>query len=103
MDNAMSIAASGMQAASVRLTSAAANIVNAGHESPAAGAGNHGPGQPLLAYDPHAPYANLVGQAASDLPAALVNLKLAQHDFRASLMAYEASSEMFKALLDATA
>jgi len=32
-----------------------------------------------------------------------VNLKLAEHDFRASLMAYEASSEMFKALLDATA
>jgi hypothetical protein len=38
-----------------------------------------------------------------DLPSELVTLKLATHDFRASLLAYKASAEMFKALLDATA
>jgi flagellar basal body rod protein FlgC len=103
MDNVISIAVSGMQAASVRLTSAASNIVKAGHESPLAAGGSNGPRQPLLAYDPRSPYANLAGQAAPDVPAALVDLKLAQHDFRASLLAYKASSDMFKALLEATA
>jgi flagellar basal body rod protein FlgC len=52
------------------------------------------------------PYANLQGtvaQANDDLPANLVNLKQAETDFRASLLAYKTSDQMFKTLLDATA
>jgi flagellar basal-body rod protein FlgC len=127
MGNAMSIAASGMQAASVRLDAAASNIVNSNSDGPAVGSGAYQPVsvsqsatpdggvsaslQPitpssLLAYDPSSPYANVQGlvvQPNVDLATEIVHLKQAQHDFRASLLAYKASSEMFKSLLDATA
>ena len=112
MDDAMMIAVSGMQAASSRLTSAASNIVTMTSQGTTPPAGNssnasHQAASPApLAYDPNAPYANMqamVEQPDDDLPAALVNLKEAQAGFRASLFAYKASSEMFKALLDATA
>ncbi|HEX4635014.1 MAG TPA: hypothetical protein VH189_02455, partial [Rhizomicrobium sp.] len=67
----------------------------------ATGTGNTVTSSFLLAYDPAAPYANLPSQA--DLPAQLVNFKEAANDFRASLLAYKTSSQMFKTLLDATA
>jgi flagellar basal body rod protein FlgC len=109
MDNAMSIALSGMQAASTQAASAASNIVNSQSSMPAGGATAWS--QPVtptfpLAYDPAAPYANMQGMIAQpnqDLPTELVNLKEAESSFRASLLAYKASSQMFKALLDATA
>ena len=104
MDSVTAIAASGMQAASLRLQSAAANIVKGTATSPAANASQ--PVTPLLGYDPNAPYANLqsaVAQPNDDLPANLVNLKQAETDFRASLLAYKTSDQMFKTLLDATA
>jgi hypothetical protein len=89
MDPAAGIAASGMQAATLRLDAAASRIVNAdpAANAPVAPTPSFGVTPPLLAYD----------------PTALVNLNLATHDFRASLLAYKASSEMFKTLLDATA
>lgn len=126
MSNAMSIAASGMQAASVRLDAAASNIVNSNSD----GATSGGAYQPvsvsqsatpdggvstslqpvtpstLLAYDPSAPYANVQGMVAKpnvDMATEIVHMKQAQNDFRASLLAYKASSQMFKTLLDATA
>lgn len=97
MDQAGSIAVSGMQAASLRLDAAASNIVkaNTGAALPAGGAQSQPPvggvstSPQLLAYDPAV--------------AELVNLKQAANDFRASLVAYKASSQMFKNLLDATA
>jgi len=104
MDSITAIATSGMQAASLRLDSAAANIVVGQAASPAPANASQ-PVKPLLGYDPNAPYANLQGSvgAHDDLPANLVNLKLAQTDFRASLLAYKTSDQMFKTLLDATA
>ena len=120
MDQAGNIALSGLQAASLRLDAAASDIVNCGNDAcrpvsvpqpTSPGGGASASLQPvtspsLLAYNPAAPYASLQGMVAQpdpDLPAELVNLKLAAHDFRASLLAYKASSEMFKTLLDATA
>ena len=116
MSNAMSIAASGMQAASARLEAAASNIVNSSSsgyqpvsvaQSPAPGGGVTASVQPpaaLLAYDPSSPYANMqASQPDGDMATQIVNMKIASHDFRASLMAYKASSQMFKTLLDATA
>jgi len=115
MDHAGSIALSGLQAASLRLDAAASNIVNSDSnayqpvsvsQSASPGGGVSASLQPvtpasLLAYDPAAPTSNM--QSNVDLPSELVTLKLATHDFRASLLAYKASAEMFKALLDATA
>ena len=127
MDSAMSISVSGMQAASLRLNAAASNIVNANSDSAVSGNGAYQPVsvsqsatpdggtsaslQPvtpssLLAYNPSSPYANVQGMVAQpnvDLPTELVNMKEAATDFRASLAAYKASSDMFKSLLDATA
>jgi len=118
MGNAMSIAASGLQAASLRLQAAASNIVNADNrayqpvsvsQNPTPDGGVSASLQPvtssnLLAYDPAAPYANMQAtQPNADLETELVNMKEASNDFRAGLLAYKASSEMFKALLDATA
>jgi len=115
MGGAMSIAASGMQAASLRLGAAASNIVNkdSGNyhpvsvtQSPTPGGGVSASLQPvaLLAYDPA--YANVQGMIAKpnvDLATEIVNLNLASHSFRASMQAYKAASDMFKSLLDATA
>jgi flagellar basal body rod protein FlgC len=56
-----------------------------------------------LAYSPGAPYANMQGMVAMpnvDLPAQLVSLNEAAMSFRASLAAYQASSGMYKALLN---
>jgi flagellar basal-body rod protein FlgC len=127
MDIATSISVSGMQAASLRLNAAAANIVNANSDGPVGGANAYQPVsvsqssvpnggtsaslQPvtpssLLAYNPSSPYANVQGMVAQpnvDLPTEMVNMKEASNDFRASLAAYKVSSEMFKSLLDATA
>ncbi len=119
MGNAMSIAASGMQAASARLEAAASNIVNmdsGGYQpvsvaqSPAPDGGVTTSLQPvtpasLLAYDPASPYANVQGMVAQpnmDLATEIMNLKVASHDFRASIQAYKAASQMFNTLLKAT-
>jgi flagellar basal-body rod protein FlgC len=112
MGNAMSIAVSGMQAASLRVAAAASNIVNMDSpgyqpvsvaQSPASDGGvSASLQQPLLAYDPA--YTNMQGsQPNVDLPTEIVNLKVASHSFRASIQAYKAASQMFKTLLDATA
>ncbi|HWU54794.1 MAG TPA: flagellar basal body rod C-terminal domain-containing protein [Rhizomicrobium sp.] len=119
MGNAMSIAASGMQAASVRLEAAASNIVNmdsGGYQpvsvaqSPAPDGGVSTSLQPvtpasLLAYDPASPYANVQGMVAQpnvDMATEIVNMKEAANSFRASIQAYKTASQMFKTLLDAT-
>ena len=52
-----------MQAASLRLQSAAANIVKGEAASPAAANASQ-PVTPLLGYDPNAPYANLQSAVA---------------------------------------
>jgi flagellar basal-body rod protein FlgC len=114
MSNTMSIAASGMQAASTRLEAAASNIVNMDSkgyqpvsvaQSPGPDGGVNASLQPatgLLAYNPA--YADMQGgQPNVDLATEIVNMKVASHDFRASLQAYKAASQMFKTLLDATA
>lgn len=116
MVSATSISASGLQAASLRLAAAASNIVNADSGSyqpvsvsqvPAPAGGVNASLQPvtsLLAYNPA--YANMQGIVAEpnvDLPTEIVNMKEAANSFRASLAAYKVSSQMFKALLDATA
>lgn len=118
MGNAMSIAVSGMQTASLRLETAASNIVNMDSDgyqpvsvpqSPTADGGVSASLQPvtaaaLLAYNPA--YADVQGMVAKpnvDLATEIVNLKEAVHSFRASILAYKASSQMFKTLLDATA
>ena len=118
MGNAMNIAVSGMQAASLRLEAAASNIVNmdSGGYQPVSVAQSAAPDggvsaslQPvtpaaLLAYNPASPYANLQdSQPNVDLASEIVNLKLASHDFRASIQAYKAASQMFDTLLKATA
>lgn len=99
MDQAASIALSGLKAASLRLQSASSSIVNSQNYQPESVAPSPSPGggvrASLLAYDPAAP--------ALDLPSALADFKLAEHDFRAGLLAYKTSAEMFKTLLDATA
>jgi len=114
MSNAMSIAASGMQAASLRLEAAASNIVNmdsGGYQlvsvaqSPVPDGGVNASLQPvtsLFAYNPA--YVNVQGsQPNVEMATEIVNMKVASHDFRASLQAYKAASQMFKTLLDATA
>ena len=127
MGNAASIAISGMQAASLRFEAAASNIVNRDSDGAAGGSDAYQPVsvaqsstpdggtsaslQPvtpatLLAYNPVSPYANVQGMVAKpnvDLATEIVSLKEATHSFRASLLAYKASSQMFKTLLDATA
>jgi flagellar basal-body rod protein FlgC len=118
MGNAMSIAVSGIQAASLRLEAAASNIVNMDSngyqpvsvaQSPTADGGVRAsllPPTALLAYDPASPYANVQGMVAKpnvDLATEIVNLKLASHSFRANIQAYKAASQMFDTLLDATA
>jgi len=120
MGSAMSISASGLQAASLRLAAAASNIVNGDSSTyrpvsvgqvPAPDGGVSASVQPatsssLLAYNPSSPYANVQGMIAQpnvDLPTEIVNMKEAANSFRASLAAYKISSQMFKALLDATA
>ena len=116
MGNAMNIAVSGIQAASLRVEAAASNIVNmdsAGYQpvsvaqSPTSDGGVSASLQPptsLLAYNPA--YANMQDMAAKpnvDLATEIVNLKLASHSFRASIQANKAASEMFHTLLKATA
>jgi flagellar basal-body rod protein FlgC len=110
----------------VRLGAAASNIVNSNSDG-APGSGAYHPVsvsqsatpdggvstslQPatpstLLAYDPSSPYANVQGMVAKpnvEMATEIVDMKQAQSDFRASLLAYKASSQMFKTLLDATA
>jgi flagellar basal body rod protein FlgC len=113
----MSISASGMQAASLRFSAAASNIVNRDPAAPPADqGGNAAPlsaGSPTsrLAYDPRAPYANLQGANLQDRIAApnsdpateMVRLREAANSFRANLLAFKASSRMFKTVLDLTA
>jgi flagellar basal body rod protein FlgC len=113
----MSISASGMQAASLRFSAAASNIVNRDPAAPPADQG--GTAAPLpaglpasrLAYDPRAPYANLQGANPQDMIATpnsdpsveMVHLQEAANSFRANLLAFKASSRMFKTLLEVTA
>jgi flagellar basal-body rod protein FlgC len=113
MGDAMSIAVSGMQAASSRLEAAASNIVNmdsSGYQSvsvaqspaPDGGVITTSLQRPLLAYNPA--YAAMQGsQPNGDLATEIVNLKVASLDFRASIQAYKAASQMFNTLLKATA
>ena len=59
-----------------------------------------------LAYDPNAPFANLQGMVAMpsvDLASEIANLNDAAIGFRANLAAFQASSRMFKSLLNSVA
>jgi flagellar basal-body rod protein FlgC len=136
MTDAMNIAASGMQAASLQLAAAASNMVNLDSSGPVPGTPPDQAGisgavyQPLtvsqntapdggvsavvlasvpayyLAYDPNAPFANLQGMVATpnvDLASEIANLNDAAIGFRANLAAFQASSRMFKSLLNTVA
>jgi flagellar basal-body rod protein FlgC len=59
-----------------------------------------------LKYDPQAPYANMQCMVATpnvDPATQMVQLQEASSSFRANLLAFKASSSMFKTLFDATA
>ena len=110
MGNAMSIAVSGLQAASSRLEAAASKIVNMDSngyqpvsvaQSPTPDGGVRASLQPVTP----ATLLDVQGMVKPnvDLATEMVNLKLASHSFRASLQAYKAASQMFDTLLDATA
>ena len=111
----MSISASGMQAASLQFSAAASKIVDPA-APPADRGGTAAPlpaGSPTsrLSYDPRAPYANLQGANLQDRIATpnsdpsteMVHLQEAANSFRANLLAFKASSRMFKTLLEMTA
>jgi flagellar basal-body rod protein FlgC len=80
-------------------------------QSPVSGGGVSASIQPslpayTLAYDPGASFANMQGMVAmpnSDLATQMVDLGQAANNFKASLTAYEASSRMFKSLLNMVA
>jgi flagellar basal body rod protein FlgC len=103
----MSISAAGMQAASRWFSATASNIVADTTGKPADPSDSGGSLQMSpLAYDPHAPYANMQGMITppgSDLATDMVRLREAKNGFEANLAAFKASSQMFKSLLDATA
>ena len=125
-----SIALSGLNAASLRVQAAASNLANA--RSNGAVRGENGPApytpldvqqssvatggvtaqlapssrEPLLAYDPSAPYANSGGYVASpDIDPAdeVVALAMATYSFTANLAVVRTESEMMDALLDTKA
>ena len=125
-----SIALSGLNAATLRVQAAASNLANA--RSSGAVRGDQGPApysplevhqasaatsgvtaqlspssrEPLLTYDPSAPYANAEGYVASpDIDPAdeVVSLAMATYSFAASLAVVRTESEMMDALLDTRA
>ena len=123
-----SIALSGLNAASLRVQAAASNLANA--RSNGAVRGEPAPytplevqqssvatggvsaqiapssREPLLAYDPSAPYANAEGYVASpDIDPAdeVVALAMATYSFTANLAVVRTESEMMDALLDTRA
>jgi flagellar basal-body rod protein FlgC len=120
-----SIALSGLNAATLRVTAAASNLANArsngavrGEPSPyaplevqqsAVATGGvtaqlaPSAREPLLAYDPSAPYANAEGSvAAPDIDPAdeVVALAMATYSFSANLAVIRTESDMMDALLD---
>ncbi len=100
----MSISASGMQAASRQFSTAASRIVNLNTDAGASIPQFNQDGGPQtslpvsrLAYNPQSIAIN------SDPATDMVQLREAQNSFRANLLAFKASSGLFKTLLDATA
>src|ERR1700754_484321 len=125
-----SIALSGLNAATLRVQAAASNLANARsngalrgeqgpapyaplevHQQPAATGGvtaqlSPSAREPLLTYDPSAPYASAEGYVASpDIDPAdeVVSLAMATYSFAASLAVVRTESEMMDALLDTRA
>ena len=125
-----SIAMSGLNAAALRVQAAASNLANA--RSNGAVRGEPGPApytpvevqqsataaggvsaqlspsarEPLLTYDPSAPYANAGGYVASpDIDPAdeVVSLAMATYSFAANLAVVRTETEMMDALLDTKA
>lgn len=131
MDSAMSIAASGMQAASLQLMASASNIANVQSDGPlAAGAPAASAYQPVtvnqatapgggvqaslssvtpgsvLAYDPGAPFANLQGMVAApnvDPAAEMMNQLTASIAFKANLAVFKAAESDDRALFQTMA
>lgn len=125
-----SIARSGLNASMLRVEAAASNLANARSNGAIAGADGPAPytpvevqqspiatggvaaqlasstREPLLAYDPSAPYANADGfVAAPDIDVAdeVVSLAQASYSFAANLAVIGAEYEMLDALLDTKA
>jgi flagellar basal-body rod protein FlgC len=125
-----SIAMSGLNAAALRVQAAASNLANTrssgavrGEQGPAPYAPvevrqqatptggvsaqlSASPREPLVTYDPSAPYANAQGYVASpDIDPAdeVVSLAMATYSFAANLAVVRTESEMMDALLDTRA
>lgn len=127
MTNAIGIALSGLNSATTRLNASASNIANAltsgsledGGQAPYTpletvqssqeGGGVSAkvtPRQPAYskAYDPDSPFANsegYIGVPNVDMASEIVNMKLAEHSYKANIGTLKVSKEMFESLLSA--
>lgn len=104
MSSALSIAAGGMRAATVRFESAAHDIVRAGAEAQnALNAGSEDRNAPTQAPDPAlsggAPV-SVPGLGLPDLATSLVSLKEAEISYKASVKVFEVASRLENELLD---
>lgn len=126
MTNAISIALSGLNSATLRLNASASNIANA-FTSGSVEEGEQAPYTPLdttsktgavggvqtqivprdnpfaAAYAPNSPFANedgIIGVPNVDLAEEIVNMKLAEISYKANLNTIKVSGELFDELLD---
>jgi len=93
MTSILSIATSGMTAATRRLEVSARNVANVSRNSP-----SH-----VRSYDPNAPYADSRGMVASpnvDLADEVVQQMVAQYTFAANAKVVNVYAQMMKSLLD---
>jgi flagellar basal body rod protein FlgC len=130
MNDAMSIAASGMAAASISLAASASNIANSGTEAPVAGAGQTSGYQPVtvaettssnggvtatvvpqipgsvLGYDPSSPFANMQGmvsQPNDNQAQDVANQMSAVIAYKANIASFKAAENTEQMLLNAIA
>ena len=105
MADAMTIAASGIQAGVTALSAAALNIAGATTSAPATGAAPPTamslPGT-MLAYDPSAPFANLQDVIAvpnADMASQIMGEIQAANGIRANLVVFRVASHLYQSLL----
>ena len=97
MNDAMTIAASGMQAAMRAFTTHAANVVNADAPAASQSAAGGNVYQPTTIVQGQIPIPN------SDSATEIVGTIQAANSFRADLAVFQTSARMFKSLLDTLA
>lgn len=126
MINAIGIALTGLNSASLRLNASASNIANAGtvgsltneanlpytpRTTESKALGNGGVSTQITdrspafvpAYDADSPFADengLIGTPNVDYASEIINMKLAETSYKANLKTISASTEMFEELLD---